>query len=172
MKTALPYAVFALVCAGCHPADDETLEAPVPTRVAFEGSPDARLAGDWTTADRKLFYTLRKDGGYSTGLVSAIKGQADATTRAEGEWRVNGDRALFKDAAGSVVPYVFDLKGDVLTLTSRWVDEGQDRAEAEVGSAPFLAETHVKALAFLTEFSHRGTKTQRGQLALCASLSP
>ena len=107
-------ALFLL--AGCSDPD-EGLEPAAPPPVAFEGKPDARFVGTWKVKGRDSTYILKKDGSYSfKGKVSTPSGVIDNSF--EATWLTNGDKLLLKDASGNVTPYLFNLEGSSLKLTT------------------------------------------------------
>lgn len=112
---------FALVClavmlfAGACGADDS--EDPMPAKVAFEGNIPDTYVGLWKTHDGMSTYELQSDGKYVLNSKIRVQGRDPIDSHLEGEWRVNGDRMLFKDGRGDVVPYAFALEGDTLELS-------------------------------------------------------
>jgi hypothetical protein len=110
----LIFVALATFVGGCTGASEEGSE-PTKPPVAFEGKPDSRFAAVWKNADGSSTYTLKPDGKYR--LESKVKTQGKTfDTNVAGEWVANGDRLLFKDAAGTVVPYKYTLAGNKLTL--------------------------------------------------------
>lgn len=108
---ALVSALTALTVGGCRQAD-EGLD-PNPPTVAFEGAPLADLVGKWKTPSST--YTLNDDGTYRLqGQVSSPGGNVELDSA--GEWRVSGDRLLFRDDKGVVSAYTFERDGTVLKL--------------------------------------------------------
>ena len=115
---ALAAAAIALIVAGCTPADEvaPTLERP---KVAFEGKADEGFVGTWKTVNSRSSFTYEfaKDGKYTlAGKVGTQAGTFD--NKSSGEWLVNGEHLLIKDAQGNIIPYVQKLTGDKLQLTA------------------------------------------------------
>ncbi|HVL38014.1 MAG TPA: hypothetical protein VM328_01360 [Fimbriimonadaceae bacterium] len=107
--------LLALLMMGCGSSSDDLVEAEKPP-VAFEGKPDERLVGKWQVPADSSTYTFNQDGTYDfVGKVSTRGGSFD--NKFTGAWLVKDDRVLFKDAQGNVVPYVFRIEGDRLTLS-------------------------------------------------------
>lgn len=82
--------------------------------VAFEGKPDEKIVGTYKTKDGTVYVFDKAGSFHFDGVTATPKGQKK--THGEGDWVVNGDRLLFKDANG-VVPYNFVQKGRDLTLS-------------------------------------------------------
>lgn len=109
-------ATFFIV--GCAPTDDEIVGVDK-TSVAFKGEPDKRFVGTWKSTSIDSTYKLAENGTYA--LHSRVKmpgGPGMINADSKGEWRLDGDKLLFKDAQGNVVPYDYTLVGDTLTFTS------------------------------------------------------
>lgn len=108
-------ACLLVLAGGCAVEADSS--ATQGNSVPFKGVAEERFAGTWKTTNGVSVYELLKDGTYKLESKIAVRGQAPFTSRLQGEWRVSGDRMLFKDGNGNVVPYAFVLNGDTLTLT-------------------------------------------------------
>jgi len=111
---------FLLLCAataliaGCQPPIEET-EAIAPTNVEFTGQPDEAVAGVWKATSGMGTYTFDKSGTYEIDAVVKTP-NGEMKTNSKGEWRIDGDRFLMKDAAGNVVPYALERSGDRMVL--------------------------------------------------------
>lgn len=101
---------------GCTSPNDELVPAERPV-TAFEGTPDGKFVGTWKSTDGVSTYQLEKDGKYKLDSNIPVRGQSPIQSKSEGEWRVNGDRMIFKDPQGNVVPYSFKLEGETLELS-------------------------------------------------------
>lgn len=107
----------ALSGLGCaSPSDAEEDDAPKP-HVVFEGDVPDRFAGTWKTEDGKSTYQLKRDGSYVLDSKVNVPGRVPIDSHLEGEWRVKGERMLFRDGQGDVVPYLFKIEGDALELS-------------------------------------------------------
>jgi hypothetical protein len=107
---------LVLAVTGC-----QSSEEGVPTddrpKVVFEGKPDERFVAVWNSKETAgNAYTIKGDGTYSYKGVVFMQGKK-IDNQFEGEWLVNGDRLLFKDKNGNVVPYAYKFEGDTLTLS-------------------------------------------------------
>lgn len=109
----LPVALVFVLLFGCGSQVEEVVDDT--PKVVFEGKPDARFVGTWTSEDGKSTYTLKEDGAYNLKAKISTPGGA-MDTESAGSWAVNGDRFLIKDPAGNVVPYTFDFADGKLTL--------------------------------------------------------
>ena len=138
MKHAIAAALALLVVvSGCAPATDELVPADKPA-VAFKGEADKKFVGVWKSTTVDSTYKLSADGAYQ--LHSRVKmpggpGMIDADSA--GEWRLDGDKLLFKDAQGNVVPYEYKLDGDNLSLisTGKMKNKTELKKQAEAGQA-------------------------------------
>jgi hypothetical protein len=104
----------ALSTVGCNKEDLDEVEKPP---LAFEGKPEPKFAATWKTPDGNSTYQFADDGKYILDSLVSVKGQSRMKTHSEGEWKVNGDRMLFRDQSGNVVPYAYEMKDKTLTLT-------------------------------------------------------
>lgn len=93
--------------------EDEAIAKAIP----FEGSVDPKFVGKWKSPDRDSRYEFLKDGKYVADSIIQVKGRDPIKSHLEGQWKVSNDRMLFRDAAGTVVPYIYTLKGDELELS-------------------------------------------------------
>ncbi len=107
----------ALLLQGCNKGEDSD-EVPEKPKVAFDGKPDDRFVGYWSSADNKAHYDLKADGVFDyNGKVSTPGGVID--NKFSAKWCVKGDDLLFTDRDSNVTPYIFVLEGDNLKLTSK-----------------------------------------------------
>jgi hypothetical protein len=103
------------VAFGCTPADESAPELERP-KTEWKGEIDDRFVSVWST-DSGSTYTLTDDGGFHLeGVVKTQGGEFKNDVR--GKWLVDGEKMLFQDASGNVVPYMMKLNGDTLTLTT------------------------------------------------------
>jgi len=108
--------LVAIVAAwSCQPAE-EIIDVQRPKVVPFTGKVDPRFVGTWKTDNGMSTYQLKEDGAYVLDSTIRVQGQAPIQSHLEGEWRLDGDRLLFKDGNGNVVPYAFTIKDDTLEL--------------------------------------------------------
>ncbi len=117
---------FALAITGCTKRKDEdVLDDTDRPKVVFEGTADAKYSGTWKTEDRISVYKLAADGGYVLDSNIPMKGSSPMKTHSIGNWAVNADHLLFKDAQGNVASYLYELKGQRLTLTTSGTLKGK-----------------------------------------------
>lgn len=108
---------LGLTLLGCGPGDGSDDDGiPVPDRppVAFEGTPDPKLAGVYKT-NSGMIYTLDKSGNSEFKGTKSTPNGPQATS-GHGQWAVKGDTIYFKDENG-VVPYLYQQKGKQLILS-------------------------------------------------------
>jgi hypothetical protein len=77
------------------------------------------LVGTWKTKDAgsETTYVLAGDGRYTLSGTVSFQGKTMDNNSA-GEWRVDGEEFLIKDAQGNVVPYALKRDGpDRMDLT-------------------------------------------------------
>ncbi|MCG9895256.1 MAG: hypothetical protein MH204_07265 [Fimbriimonadaceae bacterium] len=105
------------LAAGCM--SEEAAPAD-PDKGTLTGSVDKSLAGQYKT-QAGMNYTLNEDGSFlMKGQVQTPGGMIDRETK--GEWRVDGDKLMIKDAQGYVVPYAMtkESNGTIkLVMTGR-----------------------------------------------------
>lgn len=113
MKTIISLAcLLAFPLVGCEPAEDVPAE---PNKGPLTGEVDKEIAGAYKASDG-MTYEFKEDGSFTLkGQVSTPTGMVDRESK--GEWRVDGDKLMIKDAQGYVVPYVLKNEGGVLNLT-------------------------------------------------------
>lgn len=117
MKSVIPIVGLVISLAasfGCGPQVEE-IGVEEPKKIAFDGKPDERFVGTWTSEDGKSTYVLKEDGAYNLKATVSTPG-GSMNTESDGSWSVNGDRFLIKDYAGNVVPYTYELADGKLTL--------------------------------------------------------
>ena len=122
MKTTKTSALFliplaALLCFGCK-HDEEEITDTAPTKVAFDGAPDPKLAGTWKTEGTVATYTLDAAGTYKLDQKIQVSKQKPIDSHLTGSWGVKGDQMLFKDQSGNVAGYGYKLDGTKLTLVA------------------------------------------------------
>jgi hypothetical protein len=103
---------------GCQPASDEVTVTEKPPR-EFRGEIESGLVGTWKTKDAgsETTYVLAGDGRYTLSGTVSFQGKTMDNNSA-GEWRVDGEEFLIKDAQGNVVPYALKRDGpDRMDLT-------------------------------------------------------
>ncbi len=104
--------LLALSSFGCTPEEEQTGD---PDKGVLTGEVDKTLAGAYKSGDG-MAYTFSEDGSFTLkGQVSTPGGMVDRESK--GEWRVDGDKLMIKDAQGYVVPYVLKKEGSTLKLT-------------------------------------------------------
>ena len=106
-----------LLLLGCRPSDDDVYTEDERPPVAFEGEADGRIVGKWKSVDGTQAYTFSTDGRFESETNVVNRGKP-MSMKSDGEWKAKGTQVLFRDKAGIVVPYAYELKGDVLTLTT------------------------------------------------------
>jgi hypothetical protein len=104
--------LLALPLVGCEPTEEAPAE---PNKGPITGEIDKELAGAYKANDG-MTYEFGEDGSFTLkGQVSTPKGMVDRESK--GEWRVDGDKLMIKDAQGYVVPYLLEKEGGNLNLT-------------------------------------------------------
>jgi hypothetical protein len=116
MKKFVVAPILLALVFGCQPAEEEILTSE-PKSVSFEGSVDEKLVGTWKSADGSSKYEFDQDGKFRLeGKIRTPGGEIDNKTN--GEWKVNNNQLLIKDANGYVIPYDLKTANDELTMTS------------------------------------------------------
>ncbi len=113
---SLIVSVFAITIIGCGTSPDDELVEPTAMKVEFKGTPDERFVATWKSTNGVSTYVFEKAGTYKLDSKIVVKGQSPINSHLEGEWRLDGDRMLFRDGSGNVVPYSYKLNGDTLEL--------------------------------------------------------
>lgn len=114
-----------LILVGCKApssAEDSADDGlPKASDITFQGSPDASLAGTWTSTQGDSIYELDKDGKLKMTSIVHIPGSSKPQKRnRDGQWGVSGKTLYIKttDANGDMVAkYDFEQKGSTLNLT-------------------------------------------------------
>jgi hypothetical protein len=117
MKTSICLALLALFFGwGCQ-AEEASLDDLKAPKAAFEGDVPERFAGTWKSEDGISTYRLETDGTYELHSKIRVQRGDPIDSRMQGEWRVKGDRMLFRDERGDVVPYAYALEDGRLELS-------------------------------------------------------
>ena len=104
--------LLAFPLVGCEPTEEMP---PEPNKGPLTGEVDKELAGAYKANDG-MTYDFKEDGSFTLkGQISTPKGMVDRESK--GEWRVDGDKLMIKDAQGYVVPYILKKEGGNLNLT-------------------------------------------------------
>ena len=109
--------LICLLGAGCSNKSADDVEDSAKPKVAFLGKADDRFVATWKSTDGVSTYRFDKGGTYKLDSKIKVQQHAPIDSHQEGSWLVNGDRMLFKDGSGNVVPYAFALAGNTLELT-------------------------------------------------------
>lgn len=104
--------LLAFASFGCEPYEGPPEE---PEKGALTGEVDKEIAGAYQSSDG-MAYTFADDGSFTLkGQIQTPDGPVDRESK--GEWRVDDDKLMIKDAQGYVVPYLLKREGGVLKLT-------------------------------------------------------
>ncbi len=119
MKLTVSFGLTALllVLNGCKNDDVETIEPDKPSQ-AFNGKPEERFCGKWKTEDGVCAYNLESSGSYKLETLVRVQGQKPMLAKSTGLWGLADAKMQFKDQAGNVATYSFDLNPNKLILTS------------------------------------------------------
>ncbi|HWD39513.1 MAG TPA: hypothetical protein VG944_11740 [Fimbriimonas sp.] len=111
--------LVAVLPVGCRQPEDEYQPAVSPKVYSFEGQPDSKFDGNWSTDDGNSKMYLAKDGGMRIETtVRSVAGKA--VTKVAGKWAAKDGALMFQYSAGAqpstVIKYDAVLNGATLSL--------------------------------------------------------
>lgn len=103
---------------GCNGGEEETANAPVIPKVAFEGTLDKQVVGNWAQQGGSQNCDISEDGkAHMTGTVNTPGGPQKIDEQME--WKVNGKKLIFKSIGKDLIQqYNFEVAGDTMTLST------------------------------------------------------
>ena len=112
IRPTLILAMFVFL-AGCTPGQEDSSDIAVPAAVAFKGTVDPSLAGEWRTSDGHSVLKLMVDGSLQIQSTFATPNGKQTSTK-QGKWLSTGEqlKLQYEESDGSFVTIAYGLKVD------------------------------------------------------------